>query len=86
MVCLIATRHSITKGLDNPCNGVYNTPMSKTTLTITVRTPTRRNTQVVDALREGIRLRSKTWSKNGRFASARDERRANRAAIRRGDW
>lgn len=83
---MIATRHSITKGLDNPCNGVYNTPMSKTTLTITVRTPTRRNGVIAETIGSGIRLRSKTWSKNGRFASARDERRATRAAIRRGDW
>ena len=59
--------------------------MSKTTLNITVNTP-RRNTVVLETLRSGIRLRSKTWSKNGRFASAKDERRASRAAIRKGEW
>jgi len=55
-------------------------------LTITIRTPKRRNLEVVDALRSGIRLRSKTWSKNGRFASARDERRRSKAALRRDEW
>lgn len=60
--------------------------MSKTNLVITVPAPARRNTVILDNIRSGVRLRSKTWSKSGRFASARDERRANRAELRRGEW
>ncbi len=67
--------------LDLPHNSWYNHLMK-------TYTPKRRRrvTQVVDALRQGIRQRSKSWSKNGRFATAQDERRRFKAAIRTGDW
>jgi hypothetical protein len=59
--------------------------MSRTTpFKLTVRTPTRRNTDVLDSLKSGIRMRSKTWSKSGRFASPSDDRRASKRSLREG--
>lgn len=74
------------KGLDNPPLTGYNTPMSKTNLTITVSNLPRRNSVIAETVGSGIRMRAKSWSKNGRFAGPKAERRANRAAIRRGEW
>ena len=56
---------------------------TKKILTLTPRPQVCRSTLVVDALRSGISLRSKTWSKNGRFASSRDERRAAKRNLQR---
>lgn len=65
---------------------VYTEPMSNAPMIISIRSAPRRNTQVVDALRSGIRQRSKSWSKSGRFASVQDERRAVKAELRKGGW